>query len=306
MTAYNDALQASEALKPAKTVEKVAPYSIALLCSSYMASRAFRDLRASTQQTYRNTLRRLENEYGRENAYDMARADVLAMIDQLTPGAAAMRLKLLRLLCRHMLDIGWRDTDPTIRIKNPKAGPGFPHWTVEDGERFLRRHPSGSMARLAFMLIAFTGQRRGDVVHMGRQHVQNGRIVITQSKTAHPVTIRILSPLQRELDLIPKTRLAFLVNAHGEPFASPAAFGNWFRDRCDEAGVTKAAHGLRKFLGDNLAEADASHKQIMAVLGHTTEKQATMYMRGASETRLADAAMDKLEGTELVRRFANL
>ena len=32
--------------------------------------------------------------------------------------------------------------------------------------------------------------------------------------------------------------LTFLVTAYGKPF-SEAGFGNWFRDRCDEAGLPR-------------------------------------------------------------------
>ena len=38
----------------------------------------------------------------------------------------------------------------------------------------------------------------------------------------------------------------FLVTEYGKPF-TPAGFGNWFRQRCDEAGLPQcSAHGLRK------------------------------------------------------------
>jgi hypothetical protein len=40
--------------------------------------------------------------------------------------------------------------------------------------------------------------------------------------------------------------LTFLVTKHGKPFTANG-FGNWFRDRCDEARLPQcSAHGLRK------------------------------------------------------------
>ena len=40
--------------------------------------------------------------------------------------------------------------------------------------RFEAKHPIGSKARLALALLLYTGQRRGDVVRLGRQHIRNG------------------------------------------------------------------------------------------------------------------------------------
>jgi hypothetical protein len=40
--------------------------------------------------------------------------------------------------------------------------------------------------------------------------------------------------------------MTFLVTEYGKPFTE-AGFGNWFRDRCDEAGLPQCtAHGLKK------------------------------------------------------------
>jgi hypothetical protein len=44
----------------------------------------------------------------------------------------------------------------------------------------------------------------------------------------------------------PADNLTFLTTKFGEPFTAPG-FGNWFRDRCNEAGLPYCcAHGLRK------------------------------------------------------------
>ena len=48
--------------------------------------------------------------------------------------------------------------------------------------RFEAGYPIGTKVRLAFA-AEHTGQRRGDVVKMGRQHVHNGVLTIDQGKT---------------------------------------------------------------------------------------------------------------------------
>ena len=105
---------------------------------------------------------------------------------------------------------------------------------------FETRHPIGSRARLAFALLLFTAQRRGDVVRMGRQHVRNGAISVRQQKTGAALEIPIHQDLQTVLDATPSDHLTFLVTEFGKPFAS-AGFGNWFRDRCNEAGLPRHA-----------------------------------------------------------------
>jgi integrase len=51
-------------------------------------------------------------------------------------------------------------------------------------------------------LMLFTSQRRGDIVHMGRQHVRNNSIEVRQHKTGTPLTIPICPDLQAILDAI--------------------------------------------------------------------------------------------------------
>jgi integrase len=80
----------------------------------------------------------------------------------------------------------------------------------------------------------------------------------------------------------------------GKPF-TPAGFGNWFRDRCIEAGVPGRAHGLRKAAASRLAELGAPEKEIMAITGHTTSKEIMRYTRAASQRTLATNAVSRYE-----------
>ena len=48
-------------------------------------------------------------------------------------------------------------------------------WTDAEIAEYEARHPIGSKARLALALLLYTGQRRSDVVTMGRPHDQADR-----------------------------------------------------------------------------------------------------------------------------------
>src|SRR6516162_1146981 len=47
----------------------------------------------------------------------------------------------------------------------------------------MSTHPIGTKGRLAFALLLYTGQRRGDVVKLGCQHIQGDLLTIDQGKT---------------------------------------------------------------------------------------------------------------------------
>ena len=55
-------------------------------------------------------------------------------------------------------------------------------------------------------------------------------------------------------------------------------------------------HGLRKATGRRLAEAGATAKMIMAILGHTTLAETERYTEEADQVCLAEDAVIKLEG----------
>jgi integrase len=109
--------------------------------------------------------------------------------------------------------------------------------------------------------------------------------------------IPILRKLQSVVDASDTGDLTFLVTEHGQPFTA-AGFGNWFRDRCNEAGLKGlSAHGMRKAAATRAAERGATAHQLMAIFGWRTIKQAEVYTRAAERKRLAGAAIHLL-GTD--------
>ena len=111
--------------------------------------------------------------------------------------------------------------------------------------------------------------------------------------------IPILPSLRQELDLQPQAdgHLTFLVTEQGKPFTA-AGFGNWFRDRCDEAGLPNcAAHGLRSAAATRLADQGATAHQLMAWFGWRTLSEAERYTQEANRKRLAASAGQLISGT---------
>src|SRR3546814_13065565 len=86
--------------------------------------------------------------------------------------------------------------------------------------------------------------------------------------------------------------MTFLVTEYGKPFTANG-FGNWMRDRCDEAGLPQcSSHGLRKAMAKRLAEAGCSVNEIMSITGHATAGEVIRYTNEAQNKVLADHAMD--------------
>jgi integrase/recombinase XerD len=159
--------------------------------------------------------------------------------------------------------------------------------------------PFGTKARLALDLLLYTGGRREDAVRLGPQHIRNGRVQFRQAKNEHRNPIDIDIPAHPELfTSITAARsghLTFLVTEFGRPF-TPAGFGNWFRDQCDQANLHHcSAHGLRKACATALAEAGATAHEIASVTGHQSLEEIERYTRDARKKKLADAAMAKLK-----------
>jgi len=294
MAAYADARSAA---KPAGAgIERTVPGTISALLVAYYASAEFSTKRASTQRGYLNMLERFRTAHGSKTVANIKPQHLDAIFEGMaaTPGAARNLRKRLRRVFRLAVKLGWRDDNPVVFTDAPRTAPGgFTPWSEGDIAAFEARWPTGSRERLALALLLYTGQRRSDVVGMGRQHITAGRIRVSQLKTDAQLLIRIHPALKTEIDAAPKG-MTLLLTQYGVPF-SAAGFSQWFRERAEMAGlVGRTPHGLRKAAGRRLAEAGCSAKQIAAVLGHTSLSEVARYTQDADQTTLADAAISAL------------
>jgi hypothetical protein len=126
---------------------------------------------------------------------------------------------------------------------------------------------------------------------------QNRRANTAQkNRNRKPVAIEIplLPVLQKIVGVSPTGDLTFLVSEFKRPF-TPAGFGNWFRHRCNEAGLKQcSAHGLLKAGAAIAAENGATTKQLMSNFGSLTMKEAECYTQAAERKRMAGEAMREL------------
>src|SRR5262249_52964011 len=146
-------------------------------------------------------------------------------------------LKRLHLLMQFAVAEGMRRDDPTFGIKRIKTrSEGFIPWEPSHIEAFRNCHALGTRARLALELLLGTGQRRGDVVRMGRQHVRDGILSIRQEKTGVLVEIPLMPELVASIDAMPTNNMTFIVTEAGKCMTS-GGFGKWFKAMCREACI---------------------------------------------------------------------
>ncbi|AXQ95687.1 hypothetical protein D0Z66_18260 [Cereibacter sphaeroides] len=299
MAAY-EAAQKGEKLEIGKN--KAAPGSFSALIGSYYKTSDFTGLSNSTKATYRGIIERFRSEHGHRIVKEMERQHVQKLVSKKaeTPAAANNMLRMIHILMRHAVELGWRNDDPTKGVRKVRNKTvGFLTWEEEHIGAFLEHHKPGTRAHLALMLLLYTGQRRSDVARMGRQHVRKDVLSITQQKTGQDVHIPLHSELQTVLAALPLDNLAFLVTAQGRPF-TPPGFTNWFRDMVREAGLPDglSPHGLRKATCRRLAEAGCTPHQIMAISGHRSLAEVTRYTVAAGRKELAAQGMLALERKE--------
>jgi integrase len=278
---------------------------VAAAVVSYFNSWSFRNLASETRRTRKNILERFREQHGDKRIALLQPEHVKAMLAAKagTPQAANNLLKTVRALMQHCILTDLRADDPTHGIRGAKIRTdGYRTWTESDIEAFEAAHPIGSRARLALVLLLYTAQRRSDIVRMGRQHVRDGALSVRQQKTGRSLEIPVHPALQTILDETRSDHLTFLTTQAGKPF-SAAGFTNWFRDRCNEAGLPlgTSAHGLRKAACRRLAEAGCSANLIAAVSGHRSLREVQRYTEAADQARMARSAMETITRTSSVK-----
>lgn len=182
------------------------------------------------------------------------------------------------------------------RAKESRSG--YHTWTEAEVARFLMRHGPRTKARLAILIALNTGMARQDLCGSNRDmlRVKDGklRIEYARGKTGVAADLPVIPELAEELERLPPEQHMFLAKDDLQEPYKVTSFGNWFRNRCREAGVPGSIHGLRKAGATRLADAGASDWEIASYLAHTDTTQASVYTRRANRSKLADSGFKKL------------
>ena len=307
---YRVALGAVAQATPAHTAPREGTWR--WLVSQYLRSAEFKALHASTQRV---RLRLLQDTWREPRAPGAAECFADMPVARITeravvvlrdrkagvPEAANSRLKAIRRVFSWAKEARIVARDPARDVRFIRTGSqGHHSWTPEEVEQFKQHHRLGTKAYLALMVILLTGVRRSDVVRLGRPHekrLEDGTktLAFTVTKNQHRKPMRIEIPILPQLQAVIEASqtgdMTYLVTEYGRPFTL-AGFGNWFRDRCNEAGLSHcSAHGLRKAAAATAAENGATTQQLMAMFVWSTSKEADRYTRAAERKKMAADGM---------------
>jgi integrase len=269
------------------------------LLQRYLESAEYQRLAPATKQGYQLTAEKLlrDENIAHRLVAQMKREHVGRMVAKraATPAAANHVLSILKVLVGFSIGLGWRDDDPTERVRRFTTGE-YHSWTEEEIATFEARWPIGTRERVAFGLLLYTGQRRDDVRTMSWRDLDGPGINIVQGKTNNRLWIPLHPELAHILGQWPRTHIAILTTRFGQPFTTDG-FGVWLASSIDRAGLPDRCvpHGLRKAAARRLADVGCSTHQIAAITGHKSLKEVERYTKAAEQKRLAQAAMDRLQ-----------
>ena len=186
LDAYRDALAAME-LPNVVSMRRGAAAKVGSfrwLVEQYYRSGDFKQLASRTQCVRRGILDGLCERHGDKPCARLEARHIRTLRDEKVglPGAANSRLRAIRHLFKWACDdtVRLAEGNPARDVPYVKSGSqGFHPWSMEEVRQFEECHPVGTRARLALALLLSTGQRRSDVVRLGRQHTRDGRLVFT-------------------------------------------------------------------------------------------------------------------------------
>ncbi|WP_337846777.1 tyrosine-type recombinase/integrase [Sphingomonas sp.] len=310
----------AEAPSPVESPERYGPGSVGALIARYCATPSRLGPTQTTQDKVRRILHRFRDEHGHKPVALLQFEHVDAILAKRAvkvwneerkrheggiEAARKLRKELVRLF-DFAVKLRMRSDNPVVQADRIKVAPGqkskgFYSWTEGDIGQYRARHPLGTRARLAMELLLWTGQRRIDGAWLGPQHIIDGRIESSQTKTGKAFGLVIAPQLLEAITAMPPPppgAPSFLLTEAGEPF-SYAGFGNKMREWCDQAGLPRCtAHGLRKAMMRRLAERGESQQTLKSVSIHSRDEEVALYTAGANQRRMAEDAISSLAAWE--------
>lgn len=278
--------------KPAPMSGKLSG-SLGLLITEFYASRAFRNLKPSSKQTYRAALEPLAKTHGHRTAKITHKqaAKVIAEIGEKKPSMANLTKRVLQAVYKYAVKNNWVDANPIIGIDPFKTGTHHT-WTEGELQTFEKRWPIGTRQRLAYTLLLYTTQRGGDVTKMNRADLVGGELHVIQQKTGAELYLPFVREIQRALAAYPAKGLTLFGRSNGKPMTR-SGLTRFMKDAAAKAGLPAKCvpHGLRKAGMRRMAEAGKTEKQIAAVSGHKSLREVQRYTEAADQRRLARDAM---------------
>lgn len=302
-----------EGVKPSRSQQKADPWRYGAGEPVIEPSQQWLELRPRTKKDYTRYVDKIVARFGKYAAADFDEEMAVESRDSLRdkPRTANYMINVLSAMFVVALEKKSQfgaDRNPVANIKRlgRKAGvrPRQEFWTYDDEFGFLKdADVADPMIALGERLLAYTGQRPGDMRAMLLTDHDGEKIQVVQSKTGVKVWIKCHKDLKPHLDRnIADARRQGILNGtfirgiRGHPMGE-----RYFATRWDVvAARTGTLHlnrqDLRRTAVIRLAEAECTIPQIAAITGHSPKTVQTILDTYLVTTyEMGSAAITKLE-----------
>lgn len=282
------------------------------LIADYKASQAWVDLRHRTRVHYEHQLSRIEAAWGDMQAGELTVRGIYALRANFssTPVAANHLVAVLRMLLKWGLQFGYGKSNPAteikrIEIRDEQSARPWP----EDAYQHVVKNAPEHIKRAVFLARA-TGQRRSDLVKMGRRHRDGDGLRFTISKLRDkphfvPVTKDQLAVIDSWScsDLGP-----WIVSPTGAAMSGDhlqSSLNRYISSQPKLRGLALKMHGLRALAACDRKMLGFDNRAIGASIGMSAG-MVDRYTKHINQEALARQVRDGLEraGNEIVKSFS--
>lgn len=170
--------------------------------------------------------------------------------------------------------------NPADKLVIPRLHRGRPHPTSADDMRIIFTCTTGPL-RLAYMLAAFTGLRRGEICRMERAHLDLDRPALASAlilgKGRKERVVPLLRPVVTELLNYGLPRAGNVLRRNGKPYL-PDALSIDSSKHLTGLGVSTTLHSLRHAFATNAARLTKDPLFIRDLCGHQSVATTEVYM----------------------------
>jgi integrase len=265
----------------------------------YIASKELASKASATIRAYRGVLDQLKGAYGGARIADLRERHIREIRKRFpSTSRADLAVMLLGVLWtyakeRLAMDLGINPASDIVRLH--RRGWSHEPWPEEAIAKFEAEAQPKPSAQLALALLLYTGQRGSDVVRMKWADYDGIGIAVRQLKTGTLLSIRCHKKLKAILDGTPRHSEFILTSRYGSGYTA-GGLREMITAAATQIGAAGyTAHDLRCNAANALAEAGCTDKEIMAVTGHRTFKEAQKYTAKVNQKKLADQAIVKWE-----------
>lgn len=243
----------------------------------YVASEKYRRLAPRTGLDYDKRIGFLREKIGHIEPRHIERRHVIAWrdawADAATPHEANYRLRVLRILLEHAIDMGLLPT-------GGNSAKGAPEYRYEKQERepwpadkiAAYRATAEGRALLVFELCLGTGQRISDVLRMKWGDIDGDGIRVRQGKTRKKLWVPFTEALRAALDAAPRRSVFILTNQRATGPWSYRGASQAVRAIREQIGaLDHDIHSLRYSAASELVKAGADDETIAAVTGQSLQ-----------------------------------